>query len=462
MRSLVPALLVLAFTVYCVVDVVRSESEDVRGLPKPLWVLLCLLFPLAGGVAWLVAGRPRATALPGSDRLRRPRPSVLGPDDDPDFLRTIDRPAPVPPAGPLDGPPPGPGPSAAGRSPRRPTGDRTARATRQTGPGRDRRDRRDRRDGPDGRDAERGRPRRHRRAGPGRPPAVTTPAQWVAGARPRTLPAAVAPVAAGTGAAVGLGGGDVVSALLALLVSLALQVAVNYANDYSDGVRGTDSDRVGPLRLVGSGVAAPRAVLVATGLSFLVAAAAGVALVVRSGRWELLVVGVLAVVAAWTYTGGRRPYGYAGLGEVAVFVFFGLVAVLGTTWTQADRLGPGAWAGAVGVGATACALLVVNNLRDIPTDTLAGKRTLAVRLGDRRTRRLFVALLAVPVLCVAVAVVATPWALLALPAAALGLRPARVVLGGATGRGLVPALGATGAYGLAFGLLLGLGLALGR
>ncbi len=182
----------------------------------------------------------------------------------------------------------------------------------------------------------------------------------------------------------------------------------------------------------------------------------------RSGRWELLAVGVAALLAAWFYTGGRRPYGYSGFGEVAVFVFFGLVAVLGTAWTQADRLGAGAWAGAVGVGASACALLVVNNLRDIPSDALAGKRTLAVRLGDPGTRRLFVALLLVPLGCAAVAVAATPWALLATGAAPLALRPSRVVLGGAGGRALVPALGATGGYGLAYGLLLGLGLALGR
>ena len=197
-------------------------------------------------------------------------------------------------------------------------------------------------------------------------------------------------------------------------------------------------------------------------MSFLVAAVAGVALVVRSGRWELLAVGAVALVAAWTYTGGRRPYGYAGLGEAAVFVFFGLVAVLGTTWTQDDALGAGAWAAAVGVGAAACALLVVNNLRDIPGDSVVGKRTLAVRLGDRRTRTLFVALLAVPVVCAAVAALATPWALLALPAAALALPPARTVARGAAGRALVPVLGATGRYGLVYGLLLGVGLALGR
>jgi 1,4-dihydroxy-2-naphthoate octaprenyltransferase len=290
---------------------------------------------------------------------------------------------------------------------------------------------------------------------------VTSPSQWVAGARPRTLPAAVAPVAAGTGAAVGLGSGDVVAALLALVVALALQVAVNYANDYSDGVRGTDADRVGPMRLVGSGTASPRSVLLATGLSFAVAAVAGLALVVRSGQWWLLAVGALAVLAAWFYTGGPRPYGYAGLGEVMVFVFFGLVAVLGTTYTQAGTVDVGAWAAAVGVGALACAILVVNNLRDIPTDTVAGKRTLAVRLGDAATRRVFVVLLVVPVASVLVALLVSPWALLGLLAVPLGVAPGRSVAGGATGPALVPALGATGRYGLAFGVLLGVGLALG-
>jgi len=271
----------------------------------------------------------------------------------------------------------------------------------------------------------------------------------------------VAPVAAGTGAAVGLGAVDPTAAVLALVVALALQVAVNYANDYSDGVRGTDSDRVGPMRLVGSGAAPARSVLAATGCAFAVAGVAGLALVARSGQWWLLAVGVLAVLAAWFYTGGSKPYGYAGLGEVAVFVFFGLVAVLGTTWTQAGAVDVGAWAAAVGVGSTACALLVVNNLRDIPTDTAAGKGTLAVRLGDRGTRRLFVSLLLLPAVCALVAVAASPWAQLALFAVPLAVTPLRVVNSGATGSLLVPALGSTGRYSLAFGVLLGLGLALG-
>ncbi|KQX66169.1 1,4-dihydroxy-2-naphthoate polyprenyltransferase [Angustibacter sp. Root456] len=290
---------------------------------------------------------------------------------------------------------------------------------------------------------------------------MATPAQWIEGARPRTLPAAVAPVAAGTGAAAALDGFDLVRALLALVVALALQVAVNYANDYSDGVRGTDDDRVGPFRLTGSRAAEPRAVKAAAFAAFGVAAVAGLALVALASAWWLLVVGALAIVAAWFYTGGSRPYGYLGLGELFVFVFFGLVAVLGTTYTQAGRLSWASWAAAVAIGSLACAILVANNLRDIPTDAVAGKRTLAVRLGDARTRGLYVALVAVP-LVLAVAVGArSPWALLALASALLLWPAVRVVRGGVTGLGLIPVLRDTGRAELVYGVLLGLGLALG-
>ena len=284
---------------------------------------------------------------------------------------------------------------------------------------------------------------------------MATREQWLAGARPRTLPAAVAPVLIGTGAAAHLGAGHLGRAVLAGIVALALQVGVNYANDYSDGVRGTDLERVGPLRLTASGVARAQEVLLAAMASFAVAGAAGLALVAWSGHWWLLAVGALAILAAWTYTGGRRPYGYRGLGEVGVFVFFGLVATAGTTYTQADRVPWVAWLGAVGVGLLACALLMVNNLRDIPTDALTGKRTVAVRLGDRRARWGYAGLVVAPVLLGAACALAAPWSLLVL----LLLAPV-VVLAGARGVALVPVLAGTGLVQLAYGVLLGLGLAL--
>src|SRR5689334_7017029 len=200
----------------------------------------------------------------------------------------------------------------------------------------------------------------------GRLTAVTAVSAWIQGARPRTLPAAVAPVVAGTGAAALVGGVVPWKAATALGVSLALQVAVNYANDYSDGIRGTDDDRVGPFRLTGSRAATPAQVKLAAFAAFGVAAVAGLTLVALTGQWWLLAVGVACVLAAWYYTGGSRPYGYAGLGEIAVFVFFGLVAVLGTTYTQPGNVSWPALAGAVGIGALACAVLVANILRDIP------------------------------------------------------------------------------------------------
>ncbi|MEJ5944298.1 1,4-dihydroxy-2-naphthoate polyprenyltransferase [Pseudokineococcus basanitobsidens] len=286
--------------------------------------------------------------------------------------------------------------------------------------------------------------------------------QWVQGARPRTLPAAVSPVLAGTGAAAALDGSHLGRAVLALVVALALQVAVNYANDYSDGVRGTDADRVGPLRLVGSGAADPPAVRRAAFAAFAVAGVAGLALVAVSGAWWLVLVGAASIAAAWTYTGGRRPYGYLGLGEVFVFVFFGLVAVLGTTYVQAGRADLVTVLAAVGVGLHACAILVANNLRDVPTDARAGKRTLAVRLGAERTRRLFVVLVLAPPLLSALAapLLASAWPLLALLALPLALPLARTVAGRAAGRALVPVLAGTGRLELVHAALLALGLAL--
>jgi 1,4-dihydroxy-2-naphthoate octaprenyltransferase len=289
---------------------------------------------------------------------------------------------------------------------------------------------------------------------------VATPAQWVEGARPRTLPAALSPVAAGTGAAVALGGFSWWRALLALVVALALQIAVNYANDYSDGIRGTDADRVGPLRLTGSGVASPVAVKRAAMLSFAVGAVAGLALVVAVQAWWLLAVGALCIVAAWYYTGGSRPYGYRGLGELSVFVFFGLVAVLGTTYVQAGSVSWAAAAAAVGVGAYACALLVANNLRDIPTDVAAGKRTLAVVLGDRGTRMLWFALVGGAQLLGLAAALDRPWALLSLAGVPIAVRAGLRLARGARGRDLVPVLRDTGLAELSYAVGLGVGLAL--
>jgi 1,4-dihydroxy-2-naphthoate octaprenyltransferase len=283
---------------------------------------------------------------------------------------------------------------------------------------------------------------------------------WIHGARPRTLPAAVAPVVAGTGAAALADGVVAWKALTALGVSLALQIGVNYANDYSDGVRGTDDDRVGPLRLVGSGLATPQAVKRAAQLSLLIGAALGVVLAATTSWW-LLLIGAAALVAAWTYTGGPNPYGYRGLGEISVFVFFGLVAVVGTTFVQLEQLTwPSVLAGVI-VGALACAILVANNLRDIATDVVAGKRTIAVRLGDARTRWLYLGLGLVAWAAVASCGMATPWALLGLAGVAPWLPAAAKVRSGAGGLELIPVLAQTGvaelvtAVGLAVGFTLG-------
>jgi 1,4-dihydroxy-2-naphthoate octaprenyltransferase len=288
---------------------------------------------------------------------------------------------------------------------------------------------------------------------------MATAAQWVAGARPRTLPAAVAPVLVGTGAAAALDGFRAGPAVLALVVALALQVAVNYANDYSDGRRGTDADRVGPMRLVGSGAAAPRQVLLAAAAAFGVAALAGLALAALSSWW-LVAVGAVCIAAAWTYTGGPLPYGYRALGEVFVFVFFGLVAVVGTTFAQTRSVDGLAVAAAVPVGLLIVAILVVNNLRDIAGDAAVGKRTLAVVMGDRGTRLAFAALFAVAFAVVVLIGLVRPWALIALLAVPLAVPPVRTALAGGRGPALIAALQGTGLTTLVTGVLLGAGLAL--
>ena len=275
---------------------------------------------------------------------------------------------------------------------------------------------------------------------------MATVAQWVEGARPRTLPNAIAPVLAGWGAAVApverFFGAP--RALLALVVALALVIGVNYANDYSDGIRGTDATRVGPMRLVGSGAAAPSAVRTAALVSFAVASVAGLLLVTMAGQWWLLALGVACIAAAWFYTGGRRPYGYAGLGELAVFLFFGPVAVLGTQYVISGRITPTGSFAAVAVGAMSAAVLLANNLRDIPTDAAVAKRTLAVRLGDHRTRILYIGLLAVPFV-VTLGFAVTRWVMLAgLVALVLAVPALRRVHGGASGPALIPVLRDTG------------------
>ncbi|WP_300077577.1 1,4-dihydroxy-2-naphthoate polyprenyltransferase [Propioniciclava sp.] len=274
---------------------------------------------------------------------------------------------------------------------------------------------------------------------------MATAGQWIEGARLRTLPAAVAPVLVGSGVAAWAGAFSLLKALLALVVALALQIGVNFANDYSDGVRGTDDDRVGPLRLVGSGAATPTAVKVAAFGCFGIAALAGLALAVLTAQWWLLAVGMACILAAWYYTGGRRPYGYAGLGELFVFVFFGLVATCGTTFVQAGAVPEASVWGGVATGALASAILVANNLRDLTGDSAVGKHTLAVRLGDANTRWLYVALVALGLFgVVQLALTSTLWALLGLAGAVLLVGPVRLVLVGAMGRDLIRVLKLTG------------------
>jgi 1,4-dihydroxy-2-naphthoate octaprenyltransferase len=287
---------------------------------------------------------------------------------------------------------------------------------------------------------------------------VATAREWLAGARPRTQPAAIVPVLVGSGVAFGYGRFWPWRAGLALVVALALQVGVNYANDYSDGVRGTDERRVGPVRLVAAALAPPRQVRSAALGCFAVACLAGSVLAAVTSWW-LILLGAAAVAAAWTYTGSRRPYGYRGLGEVAVFAFFGVAAVTGTAYVQMTTLSWLAVAASLPVGLLACALLVINNLRDIPSDTAAGKRTLAVILGDQRTRLLYQACALVPFGIAAAMAAARPLTLLTLGALPLALVPVRSVRAGATGPALIAALGMTGRLQLAFGILLTVGLA---
>ena len=297
---------------------------------------------------------------------------------------------------------------------------------------------------------------------PGRAPAARLTVWWH-GARPRTLPASIAPVVVGTAAA---GHAEVWRSVAALLVGVGLQVGVNYANDFHDGVRGVDTDqRLGPPRLTSSRLASPRSVMLASLVCILVAGAAGLTLALATTLW-LIPLGALAMLALWLYSGGPRPYADLGLGELMVFLFFGLMATAGTAYVQAERISAAAWWSSVAMGLLAVAILVANNLRDIPTDAVAGKRTLAVRLGDRRTRRLYRACIVGAFVVVAIGAVVDvvdgsnglpPSALLALAAGVVAVRPVTLV-GTASGRDLIPVLVGTGLLQMVFGALLALGL----
>lgn len=282
---------------------------------------------------------------------------------------------------------------------------------------------------------------------------MATVGQWIAGARLRTLPMAVAPVIIGTAAAYDLGALHWGRAVLAAVVALLLQIGVNYANDYSDGIRGTDEVRVGPLRLVGSGAARPRDVKMAALGALGLAMVAGLALVLLSQAWWLLLVGAGAVLAAWGYTGGKNPYGYMGLGDVFVFVFFGPVATLGTTFTQAGSVSAAAVLGSIATGLIAVALLMANNVRDIPTDREVGKRTLAVRLGDRNARLSYVVMLALSVALPMFLAPEKPWILLVLLLVPFMLMPSWLMLKGKKRKSLIPVLQQTGMLNLGFSLL---------
>jgi 1,4-dihydroxy-2-naphthoate polyprenyltransferase len=288
---------------------------------------------------------------------------------------------------------------------------------------------------------------------------MATLGQWAEGARPRTLPAAIAPVVVGTGLAINADSLRIGRACLALVVALALQIGVNFANDYSDGIRGTDNKRVGPVRLVGQGMASPRNVRLAAFIAFGIACIAGLALVIATQAWWLLIVGVACVSAAWLYTGGPKPYGYHGLGEVFVLIFFGLVPVVGTYFVQTGAITLAAVIASIGVGTLACAVLVTNNLRDLPSDQQAGKNTLAVRIGVQRTRTLYVVCIITTAITTLITAVLTSWLVL-LALAILIIAPIRLILSGATGPALIPALKQTGLLVLFYGLGMGILIAL--
>jgi 1,4-dihydroxy-2-naphthoate octaprenyltransferase len=279
--------------------------------------------------------------------------------------------------------------------------------------------------------------------------------KWIAGARPKTLPAAIAPVAVAT--ALAGENWDPLLALLALLVSLSLQIGVNYANDYSDGVKGTDDNRIGPMRLVASGAAKASQVKIAAYLALSSAAVFGLILALQTTLW-FIAIGALAIAAAWGYTGWKHPYGYFGFGELAVFVFFGLVATMGTYYAQTAQLTLNSLLVAIPMGCLSCALLAINNLRDRAADELVGKRTLAVRLGDSSARKAFISLLLIA--HTSVLFLIQPWTLLTLLLLPMTFSLIKAIRAGAGGAQLIPLLGKTGKLQLRFAILLSLGLLL--
>ena len=279
--------------------------------------------------------------------------------------------------------------------------------------------------------------------------------EWVGGARPKTLLAAVAPVLVGTSLA-GVSFNPV-RALLALIVSLALQIAVNYANDYSDGIKGIDEDRIGPIRLVGQKLATPRAVKNAAYIFFLIAAVAGLILALQTSLW-LILVGAIAILAAWTYTGGPKPYGYSALGEVSVFLFFGVVATAGSYYVQSQEITFTSLVLSVPIGALACAILGLNNLRDLEKDKISKKNTLAVILGDRAARIFYVLLLMIAHLASLIATFASPYILFTLVLLPVSGRLSRTVLNGAKGKALIPLLGNTGKLQMGFAFFISIAL----
>ena len=277
--------------------------------------------------------------------------------------------------------------------------------------------------------------------------------KWILGARPRTLPAAVAPVVVATA----LVGADFnwFRAVLALKVAVWLQIGVNFANDYSDGVKGTDADRVGPIRLVASGLTSAASVKAAAFISFAIASVAGTWLAILTSPL-LIVVGVASIAAAWGYTGGKNPYGYRGLGELSVFLFFGVIATMGTYYAQTEEVTLLSFIISIPMGALSCAILAINNLRDRPKDELVGKLTIAVRIGDRNARRMYVFLLALAHLAALATLI--PTTLITLLALPLSISISRQVLSGISGKELIPILGKTGKLQMVFAILFAIGL----